>query len=58
MKERIKSDKTVVLVSHSVPLLKELCDRIVWIENGRTQFEGEVKDALKMYLNINEKIVK
>jgi len=50
MKQRIKSDKTVVLVSHSVPLLKALCDRIVWIEAGRTQLQGPTDQVLEAYL--------
>ena len=50
MKARIKSDKTVVLVSHSVPLIKELCDRIVWIEDGETQAQGMVEDVLEAYI--------
>jgi len=50
MKQKIKSEKTVVLVSHSVPLLKELCDRIVWIEAGRTQVQGKVPEVLEAYL--------
>jgi lipopolysaccharide transport system ATP-binding protein len=28
MKERIKSDKTVVIVSHSAALVREVCDRV------------------------------
>jgi lipopolysaccharide transport system ATP-binding protein len=28
MKERIKSDKTVVMVSHSAALVREICDRV------------------------------
>ncbi len=56
MKERIKSDKTVVLVSHSASLLKEMCDRLVWIEDGRTQAEGDVSSVLNSYLeNTNRK---
>lgn len=50
MKERIKSDKTVVLVSHVVPLLREVCDRIVWIENGRTQAQGDASKILGLYM--------
>ncbi len=50
MKKRIKSENTVVLVSHSMPLLKELCDRIVWIEAGRTQVQGNVLEVLDAYL--------
>jgi len=50
MKKRIKSDKTVVIVSHSAPLLREVCDRIVWIEDGRTKAQGDVAEVLKAYL--------
>jgi len=38
MKRLIKSDKTVVLVSHSLPTVKELCDRAVWIEEGSVKY--------------------
>lgn len=50
MKQRIRSDKTVVMVSHQVPLLRELCDRIVWIEAGETRAQGAVPDVLDAYL--------
>jgi len=51
MKEKIRSEKTVVLVSHNVPLIREICDRLVWIENGKTQAQGDVKEVLDAYLN-------
>ena len=51
MKKRIKSDKTVVLVSHSVPLLKEVCDRIVWIEKGKTEAIGDALTIIGKYRN-------
>ncbi len=50
MKERIRSDKTVVLVSHNVPLLREVCNRVIWIEDGITQAQGSVQDVLGGYL--------
>jgi lipopolysaccharide transport system ATP-binding protein len=49
MKERIKSDKTVVLVSHSEGTIRSLCDRAVWIENGCTQTEGLPGQVLENY---------
>ncbi|MFK8011204.1 MAG: ABC transporter ATP-binding protein [Marinicellaceae bacterium] len=49
IKERIKSNQTVVLVSHSISTIKELCDRVVWIENGVTQAQGETLEILKLY---------
>ena len=53
MKKRIKSEKTVVLVSHSAPLIREVCDRLVWIENGKTRAQGQVKEVLEAYLGNN-----
>lgn len=51
MKEKIRSDKTVVLVSHAQNTIRELCDRAVWIEGGISKAEGLVKDVLKEYNN-------
>lgn len=50
MKQRIKSDKTIVLVSHNIPLIRELCDRLIWIESGKTQAQGSVDGVLNSYL--------
>jgi lipopolysaccharide transport system ATP-binding protein len=49
MKERIKSEKTVVLVSHSAGTIRSLCDRAVWIENGCTREEGIPHQVLASY---------
>ena len=48
--ERIKSDRTVVLVSHSVETFKELCDRAVWIVRGRVRRQGYVISTVDSYL--------
>ncbi len=52
MKRLIKSDKTVVIVSHNLQVLKELCDRLVWIENGIIVGCGDVTDILQKYQNV------
>jgi lipopolysaccharide transport system ATP-binding protein len=49
MKEKMQSDKTVVLVSHSESLVREICDRVVWIENGSVIASGEVEGVLTEY---------
>ncbi len=49
IKQRIKSNQTVVLVSHSIPTIRELCDRVVWIENGETQAQGDTNEMIKLY---------
>lgn len=49
MKRLIKSDKTVVLVSHSLPMVKELCDSVVWIDGGIVKGAGDTEAILKLY---------
>ncbi len=49
LKERITSNETVVIVSHQDDTLRELCDRIVWIEDGVTRMEGGAEEVLQAY---------
>jgi lipopolysaccharide transport system ATP-binding protein len=45
----IHSDRTVVLVSHDEHLLADMCDSLVWIENGRTIMQGPAHEVLETY---------
>jgi lipopolysaccharide transport system ATP-binding protein len=50
MKDRIRSkDTTIVFVTHSGNVIKDLCDRCVWIEQRRLQMEGETPKVLEAY---------
>ena len=49
MREKIESDKTVVLVSHSEETVAELCDRVVWIDRGVTRAVGPAEEVLDLY---------
>jgi lipopolysaccharide transport system ATP-binding protein len=49
MQAKIKSDQTVVLVSHSANTIRKLCSRAVWIEDGVTRMEGEVDEVVEAY---------
>lgn len=51
MKEKIRSEQTVVLVSHSLLTIKELCDRAVWIESGISRAEGKPEEVIAEYNN-------
>ncbi len=45
------SDKTrtVVIVSHNLKTLEELCDRVMWMHDGQIKKIGEPKEVLKEY---------
>lgn len=49
MRKRIRSDKTVVLVSHNANVVRALCDRSVWIDKGRSVAEGRTTEVLEKY---------
>lgn len=49
IKDKIRSDKTIVLVSHNANTIRELCDKAVWIEKGVSRCAGEVRTVLQAY---------
>lgn len=42
-------NRTVVIVSHSLSTLEELCDRVMWMHEGKIVKIGEPKAVLKEY---------
>ncbi|MGK0442159.1 MAG: lipopolysaccharide transport system ATP-binding protein [Pseudohongiellaceae bacterium] len=50
MQHKIKSEQTVVLVSHSPGTIRNLCDRAVWIEDGVAVMEGDTGLVVDAYL--------
>ena len=50
MKELISNEKrTVIIVSHSMETLKDLCDEILWLHEGEVRMHGETESVLKAY---------
>lgn len=49
MREKIKSDKTIVLVSHHAKTIRQLCDKAVWVEGGVTRAAGPTGEVLDAY---------
>lgn len=49
LRERIHSGTTVVFVSHGDAQIKQVCDRALWIEHGRSMMHGPVDAVLAAY---------
>ncbi|HET9369506.1 MAG TPA: ABC transporter ATP-binding protein [Vicinamibacterales bacterium] len=49
-RELHEAGHTVVLVSHSVPIVRDFCTRALLIENGRVQLDGSPAEAIAAYL--------
>ena len=50
-----KEGRTVLYVSHNMNTIRQLCDRCVVLDKGRVAFEGDVEQAISVYMgNHNE----
>lgn len=52
LEELKKSDKTIVIVSHSLGSVKKLCDRAVWLYNGEVKMDGKTDEVIDEYLKV------
>ena len=46
------SDKTIILVSHSVNVIRKYCDRAVLIEDGKVAYDGTAAETVERYLDL------
>lgn len=51
MKSIVKSGKTVVIISHDLSILKELCTRCFWMQQGKIMLDGQPEIVINTYLN-------
>lgn len=51
MKDLLSGGSTVLLVSHSMESIKTYCKRVVFMQNGRVIFDGDVNEGVQKYLN-------
>jgi ABC-type polysaccharide/polyol phosphate transport system ATPase subunit len=51
LRQLIHDGKTVLFISHDMWNVRRLCDRILWMENGRIRAEGAAADIAERYMN-------
>jgi lipopolysaccharide transport system ATP-binding protein len=44
-----ESNATVLFVSHNMFAVKALCNRVIYVEDGRVHFDGSPEDAIQLY---------
>ena len=52
LEELKKSDKTIVIVSHSLGSIKKLCDRGVWVYEGEIRKDGKIDEVIDEYIKV------
>ncbi|MEG2251185.1 MAG: ABC transporter ATP-binding protein, partial [Bacilli bacterium] len=51
LEELRDSDKTIVIVSHSLDTISKLCNRAIWLYEGSVMEDGNTKEVIKDYLD-------
>ena len=46
------SGKTIVIVSHSLDAIKQLCNRAIWIYEGKLRMDGSTDKVVEEYLKV------
>ncbi|ERK40793.1 ABC transporter ATP-binding protein [Faecalitalea cylindroides] len=50
LEELKNSNKTIVIVTHNLQQVNELCSRAIWVQNGVIKLDGNPKEVVKAYL--------
>lgn len=50
MKELRNEGKTMVFVTHSMGQVKELCNRAIWLSNGKIKMDGKPDEVVDAYI--------
>jgi ABC-type polysaccharide/polyol phosphate transport system ATPase subunit len=51
MEDLKRSGRTVVFVSHDLGAIGRLCDRTLWLDQGRVAFDGPTHETLRRYFD-------
>jgi ABC-type polysaccharide/polyol phosphate transport system ATPase subunit len=49
MRELCTEERTIVLVSHSMASIEELCDQAIWLHKGELRMAGEPEEVIDAY---------
>jgi lipopolysaccharide transport system ATP-binding protein len=56
MQDRVGGSKIVVLASHSIGMLRDICNRGIVLEHGRVVHAGDIESALEAYHRLMAKL--
>ncbi len=51
LRKLIKAGVATVYVSHSMQTVKDICDRVIWLEHGEIRAEGEPNSVIEDYIS-------
>jgi len=49
MEEFKKQGVTIIYVSHSMNAVRDFCNRVIYLEQGKVKFDGNVDEGVELY---------
>ena len=56
MVDRLQEDRTVVLASHNVWFAEQMCERAIWLDQGRVRMDGAASEVIGAYKTAGAKV--
>jgi ABC-type polysaccharide/polyol phosphate transport system ATPase subunit len=56
IRSMVRSGRTVVLVTHSLSTIKEMCDQAIVLDGGKLLFDGGTREAIDFYRDLSERV--
>lgn len=54
--EHIKElGRTIVIVSHMMPVIRKLCDKTIWLDEGKVMAFGKTNEVIKEYMSFSNR---
>lgn len=50
LEELKNSDKTIVIVTHNLEAVKKICNRAIWVRNGKVEMDSKPEKVIEKYL--------
>lgn len=49
IQDMMERAKAVIIVSHSMTFVEQMCTRAIWMEQGQIRFDGSAEEAVARY---------
>lgn len=56
MRELMSGGTTVIMVSHSIEQIRQMCSRVVWLDHGTIKMIGNTNEVCKAYLSYTREL--
>lgn len=54
MRELMSGGTTVLMVSHALQQIRDLCNRVIWLDHGKVIMDGETQEVCDVYEKTQE----